>query len=232
MRTVELIYEASCPNVGEARAELLRAFSLAKARARWTEWDVTDPKSPERVRKFGSPTILVDGRDVSGEVELAGAACRVYAGGRGSPSATTIAAALTNGRPWRSSLAMVPAIGTALLPKVACPACWPAYAGVLGSLGLSFLLDDAYLFPLTAAFLLVAVGALAFRARSRRGFGPLALGSAAALFVLIGKFAWDSDASMYLGLALLVTASLWNSWPRAAPKSCPACEGSQSAIMS
>ena len=43
MRTVELIYDGNCPNVAEARAELMRAFSEAGVPARWVEWNRADP---------------------------------------------------------------------------------------------------------------------------------------------------------------------------------------------
>jgi hypothetical protein len=59
----------------------------------------------------------------------------------------------------RNLLAM-PGIGMALLPKLACPACWPAYAGLLSTLGVGFLGSTKYLLPLTATFLFVAVGCL------------------------------------------------------------------------
>lgn len=35
--------------------------------------------------------------------------------------------------------------------------------------------------------------------------------------VVQGKFAWDSDVAVYGGLAALVGASVWNSWPRGVP---------------
>ena len=108
----------------------------------------------------------------------------------------------------------MPGIAFAFLPKLACPACWPAYAGLLSSVGLGFLLDTTYLFPLTAAFLVLAVGALAFRARTRRGYGPFRVGLAAAAVVLVGKFIFESDAAMYGGIGLLVAASVWNAWPK------------------
>jgi len=140
------------------------------------------------------------------------------------PIEPIVAALLASPRKgWRSSLAIVPGIGAALLPKLACPACWPAYAGLLGSLGLGFLLDEAWLLPLTAAFLALAVGALAFRAPGRRGYGPFALGLVASGAVLGGKFALESDWTMGAGIALLVAASLWNAWPRRSPVACPAC---------
>jgi len=109
------------------------------------------------------------------------------------------------------------------VPKIACPACWPAYAGVLTSLGLGFLLDVRWLFPLTAVFLLIAVAALGFRARRRRGFGPFVVGLGASAVVLVGKFRFESDPAMYAGLGLLVAASIWNTWPRRATPACPAC---------
>jgi hypothetical protein len=126
----------------------------------------------------------------------------------------------------------VPGIAFAFLPKLACPACWPAYAGLLRSVGLGFLLDTAYLFPLTAMFLVLAVGELAFRAQTRRGFGPFAVGLVAAAVVLVGKFAFDSNPAMYGGIGLLVAASLWNAWPKGKNSvgSCPKCVQQEPAI--
>ena len=126
---------------------------------------------------------------------------------------------------WRGMAATLPGIGVALIPKLACPACWPAYAGVLSSLGIGFVNYNPYLFPLTALFLLLAVASLGFRARSRRGYGPLALGIVAAIIVIAGKFVLFHDPAMYGGIILLMGASLWNTWPRhrKGNSSCPAC---------
>ena len=115
---------------------------------------------------------------------------------------------------WKRTVAMLPGIGISLLPKVVCPFCWPAYAGLLSSLGLGFLMSSTYLFPLTAVFLGIAVFALAFRARGRRGYGPVLVGLLGAAFVLYGKFSSNSNAIMYSGISVLVTASIWNTWPR------------------
>ena len=95
---------------------------------------------------------------------------------------------------------------------------------MLTSLGLGFLMDVRWLLPLTAVFLLIAVAALGFRAGQRRGYGPLFAGLGASAIVLVGKFALESDAAMYAGLGLLVAASIWNTWPRRATSSCPACK--------
>ena len=120
---------------------------------------------------------------------------------------------MTN-RTWKQNLLAAPGIGLSLLPKIACPACWPAYAGLLSSIGLGFLVPNrTYLLPLTVAFLLIAVGTLAFRARRRRGYVPFALGVLAASLILLGKFSLASNSVLYAGLGLLILASVWNSWP-------------------
>lgn len=116
-------------------------------------------------------------------------------------------------RTWKQHLLAVPGIGLSLLPKIACPACWPAYASVLSSVGLGFLATTPYLLSMTAGFLLLAVGMLAFRARRRRGYGPFAWGILAAGVILLGKFSLASNPVLYAGLGLLILASVWNSWP-------------------
>jgi hypothetical protein len=39
-------------------------------------------------------------------------------------------------RTWKQNLVAAPGVGLSLLPKLACPACWPAYTGLLSSIGL------------------------------------------------------------------------------------------------
>lgn len=115
---------------------------------------------------------------------------------------------------WKQGLVALPGIGVSILPKLACPACWPAYAAVLSSVGLGFLISTAYLVPLATLFLALALCALAFRASSRRGYGPFLLGSVAVVGILLGKFVWESNPVMYGAVGLLVITSLWNAWPR------------------
>ena len=117
-------------------------------------------------------------------------------------------------RTWKETALAVPGVGVSMLPKVICPVCSPAYAAVLSSLGLGFLVSTTYLLPVTVAFLAVAVGALAFRASSRRGLGPFWVGMIAASSVVAGKFWLDSAAITYPGVGLLVGASIWNVIPR------------------
>lgn len=126
---------------------------------------------------------------------------------------------------WRRVAAVVPGVGATLLPVGACPACWPAYAGFLSSIGLGFLFDGAYLLPIAGVFLAVALAGLAYGASTRRGYAPFALGTAGAAVALCGKFALASDTLLYVGLAVLTAAAFWNAWPprAAATGSCSAC---------
>jgi hypothetical protein len=80
-------------------------------------------------------------------------------------------------------------------------------------MGLTFLLDD-YLFGVTACFLAVSVGLLAFRAGRRRGYGPFVVGLLAGALLLSGKFVFESDVAVYGAVALLISVSVWNAWPK------------------
>lgn len=115
---------------------------------------------------------------------------------------------------WKQGLLALPGVGVSILPKLACPACWPAYSGLLASVGLGFLIRVAYLLPVTIVFLALVVGAMVFRARERHGYGPFLLGVVAAMNVLLGKFVWDSNPIVYGAVGLLIIASLCNTWPR------------------
>jgi hypothetical protein len=125
----------------------------------------------------------------------------------------------------RRTAAVLPGISVALMPKLICPLCWPAYAGLLSAVGLGFLINSRNLLIVTALFLIVAVTALAFRARQRRGYGPAFAGLAASILILFGKFYLDSPATMYAALGVLIAASVWNSWPVRLAASCPQCVG-------
>lgn len=98
--TVELIFDATCPNVDGARRQLRDALERVGRAPRWTEWDRAAASAPPYVQRYASPTVLVDGRDVAGGGHIdAGAGCRVYrdtAGAFvGAPTVDSIVAALT-----------------------------------------------------------------------------------------------------------------------------------------
>ena len=85
---VELIYDRTCPNVDRARATIRAALIDVGLSPDWTEWDRDDTRTPAEFRGFGSPTILVNGRDVSGAEDFRAEAnsCRVYADEEGGLS--------------------------------------------------------------------------------------------------------------------------------------------------
>lgn len=238
MILVEFIYDKDCPNVAATRANLMRAFAEARISSKWTEWERSSPDTPAYAREFGSPAILVNGRDIVGLCPSPTASCRIYSSAEGMasgvPPVDLIAKALATPQPesangssvraLKGHLPLVPAVLFALLPKVACPACWPAYAGLISAVGLGFLVKAEFLFPLTIIFLAVALAALAYGARKRRGFGPLFLGMFASAAIMLGKFSTSSDFLFYTGLALLVGSSLWNTWPRKQSKTDSCCE--------
>jgi hypothetical protein len=233
MPKIEFIYEKTCPNIADARAALRAALTQLGLPLHWQEWESSDPAAPEHARRYGSPTILVDGNDVAGVPPSDEPSCRIYSAepgrNRGVPSETLIMQALEKSSSTRNEsrvstgakiISFLPAAGAALLPKLSCPACWPAYAALLSSFGVGFVDYTPWLFPATALFLVITIVMLAWR--PRRGYTPLALGLAASAVVLLGKFYFDSDEAVYAGVALLAGASAWNAWPtrRAA---CPAC---------
>lgn len=99
MPVVDLVYFQGCPNVGAARTQLARAFALVGAPGTWSEWRVDAAAAPAHLHGYGSPTVLVDGRDVAGVAPLEGTtSCRLYASEgdepRGAPPVETIVAAL------------------------------------------------------------------------------------------------------------------------------------------
>lgn len=244
---VELIYDADCPNVPAARTQLMRAFSDASVDAAWTEWDRASRESPAYARRYGSPTILIEGKDVlPEEMDAVAACCRLYFDRAGIidrvPPIDRIVAALRQGAAgpastvplpegegatWRTTLAAVPSVGVALLPKLTCAACWPAYAALLSALGFGFFDYTAYLLPITAVALAVTLATLSWRSADRRGSGPLVLGVVAAALHLVGKFLLDSNVIAYAAVPILIGAAVWNAWPRRiASGSCKSCASS------
>jgi mercuric ion transport protein len=94
---VELVYDPDCPNVDRARERLRQAIGERGEGLPWTEWRSDDPTLPDYARGHGSPTILIDERDVAA-AHPAGRSCRLYDQGNGTlhpaPPVAAIIAAL------------------------------------------------------------------------------------------------------------------------------------------
>lgn len=102
---LELVYDPGCPNVDAARNVLAVALQDLDLPAVWREWSTDDPECPATHRKYGSPTILLNGSDIApgphpwvSRDEEAGPRCRIYVadGGEetGAPPLATVTEAL------------------------------------------------------------------------------------------------------------------------------------------
>jgi hypothetical protein len=76
-QSIELVFFEGCPNVDSARDNLRSALQSAGEDPTWTEWDLGVDSTPKHLTSHGSPTVLIDGRDVTGDSDGATAlACR------------------------------------------------------------------------------------------------------------------------------------------------------------
>lgn len=87
---IELLYFEGCPHADEARGEVRIALRLCGLPPTWREWDTTGSDTPASLKGYGSPTVLVDGLDVTGGTSGSGIGCVVA----GAPRADIIIAAL------------------------------------------------------------------------------------------------------------------------------------------
>ena len=90
---IELVYFEGCPNALTARENIRAAVAAAfSGPVEWSEWDLMADSTPERFKRHGSPTVLVDGHDVTGDGPGNDAlACRAD----GAPSVAVIVASLS-----------------------------------------------------------------------------------------------------------------------------------------
>jgi hypothetical protein len=94
---IDLVCFEGCPHADQARENIRAAAALIGLRSEpveWSEWDLMSDATPDSFRRHGSPTVLVDGRDVTGSGPgTDGMACRAD----GAPSPEVIAARLRQG---------------------------------------------------------------------------------------------------------------------------------------
>lgn len=111
---------------------------------------------------------------------------------------------------WHRALMVVPAVVLPLLPSATCPVCLAAYAGVLSSLGLGFLLNDQVQRPLILVFLGITVVSVAWAATRYRRFSPLLLVLSGSVAIVAARIVWNVPSLVYLGVAFLVAGAVWN----------------------
>ena len=84
-----------CPLADAALIALEQAMQQCELRpAEYERVDILDPATDEKLASWGSPTILVDGADVSGQARGDGIGCRLYDTEQGVPTVDTIAEAI------------------------------------------------------------------------------------------------------------------------------------------
>ena len=98
-RRVQFLWFDGCPLADRQRTELDDALSrLDEADRPAVEViDIMHPDTPESLQCWGSPTILIDGRDVSGAPPGDAPGCRIYDERDGVLPATRILEALVSG---------------------------------------------------------------------------------------------------------------------------------------
>jgi len=82
---IEFIYFEGCPNHEPALNELKAAIDQLKIIEKIKIWNSEDPSSPERASHYGSPTILIDEKDLFGAEPSPNPSCRLY-GSLGYPT--------------------------------------------------------------------------------------------------------------------------------------------------
>lgn len=98
---VQFLSFAGCPLADAAKTSLEQALCDCGMEG-YESIDILAPGVPDELRIWGSPTILIDGKDVTGQGKGDGVGCRVYSTPSRVPDArviaSSLAAALANGR--------------------------------------------------------------------------------------------------------------------------------------
>ncbi len=111
----------------------------------------------------------------------------------------------------------------AVAPK--CPICFFAYFGIFGVATAAVSVYRVWLAPLTAIWLALTVGVLAFQSGGQRRYGPALLGLLAGLAVFVGKFILNEQGLVHIGIAALLGAAVWRVWlRRSSSEGCQQCE--------
>lgn len=94
---VQLLVFEGCPLAEAARRSLREALAEVGF-SDYEEVDLLAPETPEDLRGWGSPTILIEGRELMGGSKGEGLGCRVYSGPASVPAPAEIASAIAAAR--------------------------------------------------------------------------------------------------------------------------------------
>ncbi len=214
MLSVELVYDARCPRVEDARRNVQRALKNLELPATWTEWERSSPFA-SWAAQFSSPTILVNRDPVPGTgVANSSLSSPVELEQTAVPSVKTIevalARALARSRAGaHSGMAKGKGISPIVIVLVPLSCCLPLVLASLSSLSLGGLLSLDSAFSLVACFLAVVLIGLGLFGRRTRRYGPFAAALVAAAAIMLDTFALSYSPVTYGGVAVLLGASVW-----------------------
>lgn len=92
---IDLLYFEGCPHAEAAREHIREALVSLASAVVWNEWDTAADSTPEHLRGYASPTVLVNGIDVQRKLPTSGAGCAVG----GGPTLEAVRAALVAASP-------------------------------------------------------------------------------------------------------------------------------------
>lgn len=227
---VELIYFKGCPNVADARTLLIKAFAATNNQPKWSEWNQNDESCPEHYLNYGSPTILINSKDVDASgFQQQGQCCRLYfdkktSRAQGGPELEKIINCMEKAQVknmknvtmtsrWLTFIMAIPSIFLALLPKLTCPMCWPAYTALFASLGIGFINYSPYVPIIIIGLLTISLFSLGYKASLRRGYLPFALGLFGSVSIFVSHILSLGSFMFYFGSVALIAAAIWNAWP-------------------
>ncbi len=208
---IDLLYFEGCPNVDKTRNNIREALSKMGLPLKWHEIDINDKYTASHLKGFPSPTVLINGIDIeTGLSKLSGSSsCQIT----GAPSVNTLLRAMQKDSPKKgifAFMATIPATVIAVFPSVFCPACYPALAALLSSMGLGFFASEAVLQPLTIIFLLIALFGLFYECTKIKRYESFIIGTLGAMGIYAGHYWFSSSILTYGSVALLIGASIWN----------------------
>jgi len=216
MVSIELVCDAGCPTVEDARRNLKRALRNLGLPELWTDWERSSPFA-SWAHKFGSPTILINRAPVvsTASADESSSGSLVQVEQNAVPSVKVIEAALAKALAGERAWARSERAGSEwptnpfvlfLLPVVCC---LPLVVALLSSLSLGGFLSVDYSFPRVAGLLAVVLASLGFVALRTRSYGPLVAGVASAGAIVLDRVALLYTPVTYGGVAVLVGAAAW-----------------------
>ena len=240
MIKIELIYDSDCPNIKTTRARLKKALSELAIDIKWIEWMRNESSTPPYVQRYGSPTILIDGRPIGkNEICKEGISCSIYRDENGSitraPSVDQISTAIKiaihkrEKRPIIATLSSGTAGILALIPFIFCPICWPAYASLLATLGIGFFNYTPYLIPLLFSAVVFVCFLIWRDYHYHKRIWPFLLALSGGALITVGKIVYPLNLLTYVGILFLLVSSVANMFyikkiTSKLSQSCKACE--------